>query len=51
MPSLLSLVERGVLRPHEGVSRRFPLAEADAAYDALDRREIIGRAIVVTGSS
>jgi S-(hydroxymethyl)glutathione dehydrogenase/alcohol dehydrogenase len=50
MPALLSLVVRGVLRPHEGVSRRYTLAQADAAYTALDRREIIGRAIVVTGS-
>ena len=51
MPRLLSLVEQGVLRPSDGISRRFPLEEADAAYAALDAREIIGRAIVVTGSA
>jgi succinate semialdehyde reductase (NADPH) len=51
MPSLLSLVERGVLRPQDGISRRFRLDEAATAYDALDRREIVGRAIVVNGSA
>ena len=51
MPSLLALVERGVLRPQDGISRRFRLDEVAAAYDALDRREIVGRAIVVTGSA
>jgi succinate semialdehyde reductase (NADPH) len=51
MPSLLGLVQRGVLRPQDGISRRFRLDEAPAAYDALDRREIVGRAIVVTGSA
>ena len=49
MPSLLALVERGVLRPQDGISRRFRLDEVAAAYDALDRREIVGRAIVTTG--
>ncbi|HEY7381546.1 MAG TPA: zinc-binding dehydrogenase [Gaiella sp.] len=47
MPRLLSLVEHGVLRPHESITRRFSLQEADEAYAALDRREIVGRAIVV----
>jgi succinate semialdehyde reductase (NADPH) len=50
MPSLLGLVQRGVLRPQDGISRRFRLDEAPAAYEALDRREIVGRAIVVTGA-
>jgi succinate semialdehyde reductase (NADPH) len=47
MPRLLALVESGVLTPSASVTRRFPLAEAAEAYAALDRREIIGRAIVV----
>lgn len=47
MPRLLALIESGVLRPGASVSRRFPLEEAQAAYDALDRREILGRAVVV----
>jgi succinate semialdehyde reductase (NADPH) len=46
MPTLLGLVEAGVLTPAESVTRRFRLAEAAAAYEALDRREIVGRAIV-----
>jgi S-(hydroxymethyl)glutathione dehydrogenase/alcohol dehydrogenase len=46
MPRLLSLVERGVLKPTDAVTRRFGLAEADDAYKALDAREIVGRAIV-----
>jgi S-(hydroxymethyl)glutathione dehydrogenase/alcohol dehydrogenase len=50
MPRLLSLVEQGVLRPADSITRRFELAEADAAYAALDRREIVGRAIVVTAA-
>jgi S-(hydroxymethyl)glutathione dehydrogenase/alcohol dehydrogenase len=46
MPRMLALIERGVLRPQESVTRRFPLEEADAAYKALDAGEIVGRAIV-----
>jgi succinate semialdehyde reductase (NADPH) len=49
MPSLLALVESGVLDPAASVTRRFPLEEAAEAYAALDRREIVGRAIVVMG--
>jgi S-(hydroxymethyl)glutathione dehydrogenase/alcohol dehydrogenase len=47
MPRLLALIERGVLRPQESVTRRFTLEEAPAAYEALDRGEIVGRAVVV----
>ena len=47
MPRLLALIERGVLQPQESVSRRFTLEQADEAYTALDRREIVGRAVVV----
>jgi S-(hydroxymethyl)glutathione dehydrogenase/alcohol dehydrogenase len=50
MPRLLALVDRGVLRPSESISRRFTLDEAPDAYEALDRREIVGRAIVTTGA-
>ena len=46
MPVLLGLIESGVLNPAGSVTRRFPLAEAAAAYEALDRREVVGRAIV-----
>ena len=47
MPRLLALIERGVLRPQESVTRRFALSEAPQAYAALDRGEIVGRAVVV----
>jgi succinate semialdehyde reductase (NADPH) len=50
MPKLLSLVERGVLTPTAGVTRRYTLEQADEAYNALDAREIVGRAIVVMPS-
>jgi succinate semialdehyde reductase (NADPH) len=46
MPSLLGLIEAGVVTPANSVTRRFSLAQAAAAYEALDRREIVGRAIV-----
>ena len=49
VPRLLSLVESGLLSPTASVTRRFSLAQAPDAYEALDRREIIGRAIVTTG--
>jgi S-(hydroxymethyl)glutathione dehydrogenase/alcohol dehydrogenase len=50
MPRLLALIERGVLRPDAAVTRRFSLDEAPEAYQALDRREIVGRAIVTMTS-
>jgi len=40
--------DEGSFRPETIVTRRYPLNEADAAYQALDRGEILGRAIVVT---
>jgi succinate semialdehyde reductase (NADPH) len=51
MPRLLALIENGVLHPEASVTRRFSLAEAQKAYDALDRREIVGRAVVVMPSA
>jgi S-(hydroxymethyl)glutathione dehydrogenase/alcohol dehydrogenase len=51
MPRLLALIERGVVRPHESVTRRFPLQEAPEAYQALARGEIVGRAIVTMPGS
>jgi S-(hydroxymethyl)glutathione dehydrogenase/alcohol dehydrogenase len=47
MPRLLALIERGVVRPHESVTRRFSLEQAPEAYAALARGEIVGRAVVV----
>jgi S-(hydroxymethyl)glutathione dehydrogenase/alcohol dehydrogenase len=48
MPEILRLAALGLFRPDAIVTRRFTLDEADAAYAALDRGEILGRAIVVT---
>ena len=47
MPEILALAGRGDLAPRRCVTRRFALDEAAAAYEALDRGEIVGRAIVV----
>ena len=47
MPEILRLAERGIFRPEAMVTQRFSLDEAEDAYRALDRGDIIGRAIVV----
>jgi succinate semialdehyde reductase (NADPH) len=46
MPEIIRLASRGVFKTERVVTRRFPLAEVDAAYQALNRGEIVGRAIV-----
>jgi succinate semialdehyde reductase (NADPH) len=48
MPEIIRLAALGIFRPETMVTQRFPLTEADAAYQALARGEIVGRAIVVT---
>jgi S-(hydroxymethyl)glutathione dehydrogenase/alcohol dehydrogenase len=47
IPALLRLAERRVVDPSRTISRRYTLAQAPQAYDALSRGEIVGRAIVV----
>lgn len=47
MPLLLRMAQAGTIAPERTITRRYPLAEAPAAYDALNRGEIVGRAIVV----
>ena len=47
MPEIIRLAAQGVFRPETIVTQRYPLAEADTAYQALARGEIVGRAIVV----
>jgi succinate semialdehyde reductase (NADPH) len=47
MPALLHLTRAGAVAPQRAITRRVPLEEAPAAYAALDRGEIVGRAIVV----
>jgi succinate semialdehyde reductase (NADPH) len=46
MPEILKLAAQGTFRLETFVTRRYPLAEADAAYQALARGEIAGRAVV-----
>ena len=46
MPALLSLYENGLLTPENSISRIVSLEQADSIYKALDRGEIVGRAIV-----
>ena len=48
MPEIIRLAAKGIFRPETMVTQRFPLTEADAAYQALARGDIVGRAIVVT---
>ena len=48
IPALLRLAVRRVIDPARTISRRYTLAQAPQAYDALSRGEIVGRAIVVT---
>jgi Zn-dependent alcohol dehydrogenase len=47
MPVLLRMLDGGQLDPGRLVSRRYSLDEAAEAYDALDRGEIVGRALIV----
>jgi S-(hydroxymethyl)glutathione dehydrogenase/alcohol dehydrogenase len=47
MPEIIRLAAQGIFRPETMVTQRFSLDEADAAYKALARGEIVGRAIVV----
>ncbi|GAA2776285.1 zinc-binding dehydrogenase [Saccharopolyspora taberi] len=49
MPVLLDLVARGLLRPQDAISRRYPFDRVQDAYDSLNRGEIVGRAIVDIG--
>jgi succinate semialdehyde reductase (NADPH) len=47
MPEIIRLAAQGIFRPETMVTQRFPLRDADAAYAALARGDIVGRAIVV----
>lgn len=50
VPTLIGLLAAGKLDLSGVISRRVPLAEAPETYQALDRGEILGRAVVLTGS-
>jgi S-(hydroxymethyl)glutathione dehydrogenase/alcohol dehydrogenase len=47
MPEILRLAARGTFRPETIVTERFRLTQANQAYQALARGEIVGRAIVI----
>jgi S-(hydroxymethyl)glutathione dehydrogenase/alcohol dehydrogenase len=47
MPEIIRLAAQGIFRPEAMVTQRFTLDEADAAYQALARGDIVGRAIVI----
>jgi len=46
MPALLRMVAAGIVHPEHVITRKYRLDEADAAYQALARGEIVGRAVV-----
>ena len=50
VPALLRLAQRGAIAPARTISRRYALDEVPAAYAALRRGEIVGRAIAVMGA-
>ncbi len=49
LPAVTELTVAGGFAPQELITRRFPLDEADDAYQALARGEITGRAIIAIG--
>ncbi|HBD21934.1 MAG TPA: alcohol dehydrogenase, partial [Dietzia sp.] len=46
---LIRLLAAGKLDLSGMISRRVPLTEAPETYEALDRGEVLGRAVVLTG--
>lgn len=49
VPALVRLLAAGKLDLGGMISRRVPLTEAPDTYEALDRGEVLGRAVVLTG--
>jgi S-(hydroxymethyl)glutathione dehydrogenase/alcohol dehydrogenase len=47
MPALTRLIEAGAITVDAQISTRVPLEEAGWAYQALDRGEIVGRALIL----
>ena len=47
LPELLALAARGQVSVSQPITRRYRLEQVDEAYAALNRREIIGRAIII----
>jgi S-(hydroxymethyl)glutathione dehydrogenase/alcohol dehydrogenase len=51
LPEVAALAAAGAFDVGSLVTRRFDLTDADAAYQALARGEITGRAVIVTGAA
>lgn len=51
LPEVAALAAAGAFDVKSLVTRRFELNDADAAYQALARGEISGRAVIVTGAA
>ncbi|WP_173922313.1 zinc-binding dehydrogenase [Agromyces sp. Marseille-P2726] len=51
LPEVAALAAAGAFDVSSLVTRRFDLDDADAAYQALARGEITGRAVIVTGAA
>lgn len=49
LPELVELAGQGQFDVSPLITRRYPLAEANDAYQALARGEIVGRALIVMG--
>jgi S-(hydroxymethyl)glutathione dehydrogenase/alcohol dehydrogenase len=49
LPAVIELARRGAVDVTRAVTRRYTLDQAAEAYDALNRGEIVGRAIVTMG--
>jgi len=49
MPELLALAAAGKIDVRASITRRYPLGKVQEAFEAMERGEIIGRAIVVMG--
>lgn len=49
LPELVRVAAEGQFDTTPLITRRYPLAEADEAYQALARGEIVGRAVIVMG--
>jgi S-(hydroxymethyl)glutathione dehydrogenase/alcohol dehydrogenase len=47
LPAVVELARQRAVDPARSVTRRYTLDQADEAYRALERGEIVGRAIVV----
>lgn len=46
MPDVLGLAAHGLVNPSRTITRRYRLEQADDAYAALNRGDVVGRAIV-----